>query len=72
MTEGRPAMNVLRLAATPAFAIMALLSATLGGGPADLLCAGSAPLLTGMVPMYVLMSVFHAPPWLKLVFGRGA
>jgi len=30
----------------------------------------TAGLLTGMVPMYVLMSVFHAPPWLKLIAER--
>lgn len=71
MIEGRPAMNLLRLAATPTFAIMALLSAAFGGG-ADMLCTGSAPLLTGMVPMYVLMSVFHASPWLQLIFGSRA
>jgi hypothetical protein len=23
--------------------------------------------LTGMVPMYVLMSAFHAGPWLKVI-----
>jgi hypothetical protein len=23
-----------------------------------------------MVPMYLLMSAFHAPPWLKLIFAR--
>lgn len=62
----------LSLAAAPAFAIMALLTATHGGGPADILCSavhGSSP-LSGMVPMYVLMSVFHASPWLKLISGR--
>ena len=72
MIEGRTAMNFLCLAATPTFAIMALLSAVIGGGPAEILCAGSAPLLTGMVPMYLLMSVFHTSPWLKLIFGRRA
>jgi len=25
-------------------------------------------LLSGMVPMYVLMSAFHSAPWLKLIF----
>jgi hypothetical protein len=34
-------------------------------GPA-LLGTGASP-LTGMTAMYVLMSVFHAAPWLKLV-----
>jgi hypothetical protein len=23
-----------------------------------------------MVPMYLLMSVFHSAPWLKLILGR--
>ena len=30
------------------------------------LCAAQSP-LSGMVPMYVLMSAFHLAPWLKLV-----
>jgi hypothetical protein len=61
----------LPLAATPTFAVMALLTAALGGGPADILCAAEhgSP-LNGMVPMYLLMSAFHAPPWLKLISGR--
>jgi hypothetical protein len=57
----------LSLAAAPAFAVMALLTAARGGGPADILC--SAAPLSGMVPMYVLMSIFHASPWLKLISG---
>ena len=69
----RTARNLLCLAATPTFAIMALLSAIFSDGTADMLCAADhASMLTGMVPMYVLMSVFHASPWLKLVFGRRA
>jgi hypothetical protein len=60
----------LCLAATPTFALMALLTA-LGGSPMDGLCSsGSGAPLSGMVPMYVFMSAFHAPPWLKLIFGR--
>ena len=55
----------LGLAAAPTFAVMALLTAVLGGGPLDMLC-GASP-LTGMIPMYVLMSAFHAAPWLKLI-----
>jgi len=59
-------------AAAPTFAIMALLTAVLGGGPQDLLCSaahGASP-LSGMIPMYVLMSAFHAKPWLKLIALR--
>jgi hypothetical protein len=26
--------------------------------------------LGGMAPMYLLMSVFHATPWLRLIAGR--
>ena len=60
----------LRLAATPTFAIMALL-AGLDAGPMDRLCSSEpGALLSGMVPMYLLMSAFHSPPWLKLIFGR--
>ena len=61
----------LCLAATPTFAIMALLTGALGGGPLDVLCstAQDASPLTGMVPMYLLMSAFHLPPWLKLISG---
>jgi hypothetical protein len=61
----------LSLAATPTFAIMALLTAVLGRGPMDMLCsAGQGSPLSGMVPMYLLMSAFHSSPWLKLVSGR--
>jgi hypothetical protein len=50
---------------------MALLTAVLGG-PADLLCSavGSSP-LSGMTPMYLLMTAFHLAPWLKLLAARG-
>ena len=62
----------LRLAAAPSFAIMALLTAVLGGGPTDMLCsAARASPLSGMVPMYLLMSAFHSAPWLKLIGSRG-
>jgi hypothetical protein len=64
--------NWLRLAAAPTFAIMALLTGVLGGGPQDLLCSAAhadSP-LSGMIPMYALMTAFHAGPWLKLIAGR--
>jgi hypothetical protein len=59
----------LRLAATPTFAIMALLTAVHGGSMPDILCSAvrdGSP-LTGMVPMYLLMSAFHVSPWLRLL-----
>lgn len=56
------------LAATPAFFVMAVLTAILDHGPADVLCgAGHGSPLTGMATMYLLMSAFHAGPWLKRV-----
>jgi hypothetical protein len=61
----------LCLAAAPTFAVMALLTGLLGGGPMGMLCsAGHGSPLSGMVPMYLLMSAFHSPPWLKLICGR--
>jgi hypothetical protein len=71
--DGRPAAarsaaDWLCLAAAPTFAVMALLTAVFGGGAPDLLCAAAhgSP-LSGMVPMYLLMSAFHAAPWLRLI-----
>ncbi|MCK1741729.1 hypothetical protein IVA80_12805 [Bradyrhizobium sp. 139] len=64
----------LALAATPTFAIMAVVTAMLGNGAADMLCtAGHGSVLGGMVPMYLLMSAFHASAWLRLISEwRGA
>ena len=61
--------ELLRLAAAPTLAAMALLSSILGQASADALCSAAqgASQLTGMAMMYVLMSIFHAPPWLKLI-----
>jgi hypothetical protein len=60
----------LSLAAAPTFAIMALLTAV--HGPPDMLCSTTqdASPFSGMVPMYLLMSAFHAAPWLKLITSR--
>jgi hypothetical protein len=65
------AANFLHLAAAPTFAIMALLTCVLGVGSPDAWCSsmGTSP-LSGMVPMYLLMSAFHAAPWLKLISRR--
>jgi len=62
----------LGLAAAPTFALMALLTQLHGGDMPDMLCAtvhASSP-LSGMVPMYLLMSAFHLTPWLKLIANR--
>jgi len=71
------AADWLSLAAAPTFAAMALLTAVLGGGPMDMICSAAehtSPLsgpLSGMIPMYLLMSAFHSPPWLKVISSRG-
>jgi hypothetical protein len=55
----------LCLAATPTFAAMALLS-SLAGDPMDMICSAQSVPLNGMTLMYLLMSLFHSPPWLRL------
>jgi hypothetical protein len=62
----------LGLAAAPTFAVMALLIGINGGSMPDMLRSATqdASPLTGMVPMYLLMSVFHLAPWLKLISHR--
>jgi hypothetical protein len=66
------AADFLCLAATPIFAIMALLTGVLGSGQMAMMCSAAQEAfpLSGMVPMYVLMSVFHSAPWLKLIASR--
>ncbi|MFZ3178133.1 MAG: hypothetical protein WBF10_07880 [Methylovirgula sp.] len=61
----------LGLAAAPTFAAMALLTYVPGGG-ADMMCSAAHGVssMSGMVPMYVLMSAFHSGPWLKLISRR--
>jgi len=66
------AVRLLSLAATPTFALMALLTAVHGDGMPDMICSAAreGSVMTGMVPMYLLMSAFHLGPWLKLL-SRG-
>jgi hypothetical protein len=63
------AIDALALAAAPTFALMALAT---GSSPAMALCAPGAGVLPidGMTAMYLLMSLFHLPPWLKLAPRR--
>lgn len=59
----------LALAAAPTFAVMAWAVS----GSMAICASGSGALpLDGMAWMYLLMGLFHLPPWLKLVSRRGA
>ena len=71
--QGRAA-GWLSLGAAPTFALMAALTIVANHGAPEMLCSAmpQASALDGMVPMYVLMSVFHVAPWLKLVAGWGS
>ena len=62
----------LGLAAAPAFAAMALLTVLPDDGPPHMLCSAAegASLMSGMAPMYALMSAFHLTPWLRLASRR--
>ena len=64
----------LRLAAAPTFAFMALVTGIRGGGPIDMFCSSGdhAFPLSGMAPMYVLMSTFHLAPWLSRFSNRSS
>jgi hypothetical protein len=74
--EWASADRLLSLAAAPTFAAMALLAGIQDDGMPGMLCsaASDASPLTGMVPMYLLMTAFHVAPWLRLItnWRRGA
>ena len=71
-SERAGAAGWLSLAATPTFAVMALLAAVHGGGMPDMMCsaAGGGSTVSGMATMYLLMSAFHLGPWLRLFSRR--
>lgn len=69
-SDGAKAGDWLQLASAPTFAVMALATAVMDSDPTHMLCQamGHGPLsLDGMVFMYLLMSIFHAGPWWRLV-----
>lgn len=64
------AADWLSLAAAPTFALMAVVTGIADGGPHQMSCSAAMPVpLTGMVPMYALMSAFHLTPWLRLILS---
>ncbi len=66
------AADWLSLGAAPTFALMAALTGIADHGAPAVLCSAMShnSALSGMVPMYALMSAFHVAPWLKLVSAR--
>lgn len=65
------AADLLGLSAAPAFAVMAILTAAAEGDAQQVTCLDAAGgFAGGMVWMYVLMSVVHTAPWLRLISRR--
>lgn len=62
----------LHLAAAPAFALMALLTAVQEASAHRMRCMGmsGASVLDGMSLMYLLMGAVHAAPWIRLAARR--
>ena len=62
------ATDGLSLAAAPTFALMAVVTGLVDSGAHQMWCSAAMHMspLTGMVPMYGLMSAFHLTPWLRL------
>jgi hypothetical protein len=60
----------LGLAVAPTCALMAWISAV--GSPAMTMCSAASAFapINDMALMYVLMSLFHLSPWLKLLSSR--
>ena len=68
--QARDAAGWLALAASPTLALMAWIAAN--NAPPIAFCSSgsSIPPIDAMTVMYVLMSLFHLSPWLKLASGR--
>jgi len=69
----RPAIDAvgpLGLTAAPTFALMAWISAV--GSPGMTMCSATSTFapINEMALMYVLMSLFHLSPWMKLLSAR--
>lgn len=66
----RGAAHWLGLVASPTFALMAWIAAS--DAPRMAMCSSAWGMLPidGMTAMYLLMSLFHLSPWLKLASTR--
>ena len=60
----------LGILATPTFAALAVLTHVGKGSAMHMICGIDASPMAGMDVMYLLMSMFHSAPWLKLVAKR--
>ncbi|MFO1049783.1 MAG: hypothetical protein U1E52_18030 [Geminicoccaceae bacterium] len=62
----------LSLAAAPTFAVMALFASNADHDSMGMICASGQAWssVDGMSAMYLLMSAFHLPAWLRLVVGE--
>lgn len=62
------AADWLSYTAAPTFAVMALVTGIYDSGEHQMWCSAATHMspLSGMVPMYALMSAFHLAPWLRL------
>ncbi|WEX11005.1 hypothetical protein [Chelativorans sp. AA-79] len=69
--NGTATAGWLAYAASPTFALMGLIAAHDAAGIA--LCSAGSGILPvdGMTAMYLLMSLFHLPPWLRLASTAG-
>ena len=61
----------LPFAASPVFPLLALVTGISDAGRTDIICltTDDTSYFNNMVVMYLLMSFFHLPPWLKTLFG---
>ncbi|MCT8971821.1 hypothetical protein [Microbaculum marinisediminis] len=64
------AAGLLGLAASPTFALMAWVSASTASQASICFSAPTRLPIGGMVVMYLLMSLFHLAPWLRLASGH--
>lgn len=70
--SGDRAVSCLSMAAAPTFALITAVTMSTGDGYAESLCTQAALVspLSGMATMYLLMTLFHLKPWLRLTSVR--